>query len=777
MNYWRYFMDRKRPLARQKNVTSVSNGVHRRGSGLGTGFMERGMNRPSQFSGRKKAAVSGGISLPLIIAVLYFIVKLMGSDNPLPDNNPHGSILDSVSQGNNSSNQYVKPDTSVKSGSREKRTAILGDGKDQVTVMVYMCGTDLESESGMASADIEEMAEARFGDNVNLLIYTGGCTDWKLNGLSNKVNQIYQLRQGRIMCLEDNMGDGSMTEPKTLTSFIKYCNDNFSANRNILVLWDHGGGSVTGYGYDQRHKSSPSMSLAGIDEALEKSGVKFDFIGFDACLMATAETALVLDKYADYMIASEETEPGIGWYYKNWLTKLGKNSSLSTLDVGQIIVDDYISTCSQKCRGQKTTLSVVDLAEFSYTVPPALTDFARSINEMLSSQNYQSVSDARYLSREFAKSSKIDQVDLVNLSDNMNTAEGNILSRTVRNAVKYNKTSSDMSNAYGISIYFPYQRTSNVDRACETYNKIGIDSEYTKCIRQFACLETSGQIAAGGQSSPLSSLLGNGIMSGAPESASIISEILGSFISGISDKNIPGLDQSNIGFLKDSPLSDNDTASYIASNSLNPSNLIWGYKSDGKYVISLTESQWVLVHKLDKNMFLDDGKGFIDLGLDNVYTFNDNGDLIADTDTTWLTINSQVVSYYHTDTVEDGDNYTISGYVPAMINGIRADLLVVFDSQTPDGYVAGANINYQNNETETVPKNLTEINIGDKIDFICDYYSYDGKFLDSYFIGEQITVTDNLRVTDTNIDDAKVKISYRFTDIYNQQYWTETITK
>ena len=31
---------------------------------------------------------------------------------------------------------------------------------------------------------------------------------------------------------------------------------------------------------------------------------------------------MVLEPYADYMIASEETEPGIGWYYTGWLTAL-----------------------------------------------------------------------------------------------------------------------------------------------------------------------------------------------------------------------------------------------------------------------------------------------------------------------------------------------------------------------------------------------------------------------------------------------------------------------
>ena len=111
------------------------------------------------------------------------------------------------------------------------------------------------------------------------------------------------------------------------------------------------------------------MDLAGISKALKNGGVQFDFIGFDACLMATAETALMLNDYADYLIASEETEPGIGWYYTNWLTKLGENTSMPTVEIGKNIVDDFVSDLRKKCPGQKTTLSVIDLAEFANTVP------------------------------------------------------------------------------------------------------------------------------------------------------------------------------------------------------------------------------------------------------------------------------------------------------------------------------------------------------------------------------------------------------------------------
>ena len=39
---------------------------------------------------------------------------------------------------------------------------------------------------------------------------------------------------------------------------------------------------------------------------------------------------------------------------------------------------------------------------------------------------------------------------------------------------------------------------------------------------------------------------------------------------------------------------------------------------------------------MEMNVFLDDEKAFIDLGLDNVYEYNDDGDLIMEYDGTYL---------------------------------------------------------------------------------------------------------------------------------------------
>ncbi|MEZ4628152.1 MAG: hypothetical protein R2912_08770 [Eubacteriales bacterium] len=38
-------------------------------------------------------------------------------------------------------------------------------------------------------------------------------------------------------------------------------------------------------------------------------------------------------------------------------------------------------------------------------------------------------------------------------------------------------------------------------------------------------------------------------------------------------------------------------------------------------------------------------------------------------------------------------------------------------------------------------KGLVEIVAGDQIDFLCDYYNYDGTFNDAYYLGERIAAT------------------------------------
>ena len=803
------------PRGRQSNVTGGGSGVHRRGSGLGTGPVGSG----SFGGGRKTSSGSGthiggpqphhssgsggqsGYPFPgggtrvggggarLIFIVIVIVIILGGKglfsafgggssqgggSNPVNlvssllggGSSPYLSNVSTSSSPWGSDKNIGVLNREVSPEAREKYTQILGNGKDVVTIMVYMCGTDLESKGGMATNDLMEMANATLSDNVNVIVYTGGCKAWKNSIVSSSVNQIYKVvGGGKLECLESNMGTAAMTDPKTLESFIDYAHSNYPANRNILIFWDHGGGSVSGYGYDEKNPNSGSMDLAEISSALKNAGIKYDFIGFDACLMGSLETDLMAAQYADYLIGSEETEPGIGWSYTDWLTALSKNPSMSTLDIGKQIIDDFVDTCARQCSGQKTTLSLVDLSELQETVGDEFRAFCTDTQGLITSGDYVAVSDARTGSREFATSSHIDQIDMVNFARRVGSEEGNALAEVLLSAVKYNRTSSNMTNAYGISIYFPYNsKSAKVDKAVSTYEKIGLDDEYTDCIREFAGLEASGQTVASSSGIDVTSFLSGGSAQSSYGSLSNIdvNEMI-NLISGFS------------GMMSGRSMSDADTADYIADNHFDASVLSWK-EEDGTYYIPISSDQWELVNTVDLAMYYDDGSGYVDLGLDNLFEIDGKGNLISNVDGTWLSIENQPVAYYHTDTIDNGDDdYTITGYVPAYLNGEAVKLELVFDNDHPYGYIAGARIDYKG-ATDTEARGLIELAAGDKIDFVCDYYTYNGEYEDSYYLGETLVISDpdNIKISNTYLGGDFLAL-YRITDIYNGEYWTETV--
>ena len=163
---------KNRPQGRKKNVTGNSSGVNKRGDGLGTGRVgSHDYSRPSSGGGSstgKRAAIGGGGgALILIIAMLLMkgggLGGLLGGGGGSSDNDSTGTS----SSGGYSASAETSADTSVANGSRAKRTVIKGNGQDKVTLMVYMCGTDLESKYSMASSDLQEMASATIGSNVN----------------------------------------------------------------------------------------------------------------------------------------------------------------------------------------------------------------------------------------------------------------------------------------------------------------------------------------------------------------------------------------------------------------------------------------------------------------------------------------------------------------------------------------------------------------------------------------------------------------------------------
>lgn len=128
-----------------------------------------------------------------------------------------------------------------------------------------------------------------------------------------------------------NMGD-----PDTLADFLTFCNENYPSDRRAVVFWNHGGGSVAGIAFDELYDDD-SLTLPELGAAFNAAdfGGKYELIGFDACLMATIDTAATFVEYANWMVASEETKPGCGWDYEGIFGALSNNTGMNGGELGK----------------------------------------------------------------------------------------------------------------------------------------------------------------------------------------------------------------------------------------------------------------------------------------------------------------------------------------------------------------------------------------------------------------------------------------------------------
>lgn len=797
-----------RPHSREKRYSNTTQSVNKTSFTSGTSRGAQGSRSSGNtisilallaflFGKNSKSGIGKIIRIILIAFILYEIASFLFSGV--------GSIFSSNSNNNNITNNiptinehtdapiYVEDvssenvDLNVSSGARNKYTTILGNNKDEVTVMVYMIGTDLESGYGAASKDLYEMYYAGIKDNINIVVETGGCKNWQLD-ISNNYIERYTVNSEGLHPLQTKIKSEAMTNPNVLSDFIRYASNNFPANRYMLILWDHGGGSVTGYGYDEKYPYAESMSPALISEALRNGGVKFDIVGFDACLMANLETAIAVEPYADYLIGSEETEPGGGWYYTNWLKQLDSNTSIKTVELGKYIIDDYIDQSLSDNRNAQLTESIIDLAELKYQIAKPLSKFANSLSLKLNNEEYNVLANARSKTKEFSRSSGLDQVDLIDLANSMNLDGSNELITGLKKAIKYNRT-ANINNSYGLSAYFPYSSLSKMSKIAEIYDEIDMDEDYSKAVKAFATYASSGQIVNhnyGSSGTSLFDVLMDNDYSGSNYSSNDIYSLLfnsltgnngySNYYDGYSNEYGYGSYSDLFGggsdWIDSSLLS--GISNYFGRNHLDASSLKVT-KKNGQRVISLSEEEWSLIDTIMLQMFIDDGEGYIDLGMDNSFEFNNDGDLIAEADGTWLTLNNHFIAYYLvSDEYISDNNYRITGKIPALLNNQRVDIMVEFTDKNPYGKVLGAKPIYEDNDSQL--KGLIDIEDGDSIIFLCNYYSYDGELLEECQLGNTLIVNGSLELYNTNISNDYV-YTYCFLDHYGNKMWAKKMSK
>ena len=261
----------------------------------------------------------------------------------------------------------VTPDAENPNPSAPNGSAPGGDGS--WAVYWYLCGSDLETNHGCATADLAEMMEVALPENVTVVIQTGGSEIWQNDMMDASKLQRWLYTSEGLTLLEE-VESASMGDAQTLYDFLYYANASFPADKVAVTFWNHGGGSVDGAAFDQLYDND-SLNLLEMYQAFDAvwpanaASPALELVGFDTCLMATIDVAAVFQNFAKYLVASEETEPGNGWLYSGWLAELAQNPAMDGDDLGVAMCSSYYEGCEAAGTADQVTLSLTDLTKLA----------------------------------------------------------------------------------------------------------------------------------------------------------------------------------------------------------------------------------------------------------------------------------------------------------------------------------------------------------------------------------------------------------------------------
>ncbi len=374
------------------------------------------------------------------------------------------------------------------------------------TIMIYMCGSNLETDAGIATADLESIDPTMVDfDTTNILVYTGGTTTWHNNYASSNSNNIIELTEdGYVVVKEEekkNLGDS-----ETFSSFINYVYENYKADKYDLIIYDHGMGALGSISDDF---SNDFLTAFEMKEALEKSyfneNNKMETVLFRTCLNGTSEIASVFAPYANYMVASEEITRGNA--YSDVFAFI---NSIQLSDNGQSFGTKFIAGYknymeSIQLVGQlDSTYSIIDLSK-QKELENALDSFFKDVDV---SKNYNILSKIRANMHQYAvDAANVEVYDTVDLYElmyslrDLSPKKADKVLSIITSMVKENWSINDHS--HGLSIYFPYNGSMDYVAAhFGVYDRIDFSKNYFAFIKKFAGIKN-------GTSNMTTNLIGN----------------------------------------------------------------------------------------------------------------------------------------------------------------------------------------------------------------------------------------------------------------------------
>ena len=414
---------------------------------------------PQFYSNPPKKKRKWPLVLIVAIVALIVLVIVFGDDSETPQFSAPG-LSESTNPQPSSQTPQIPPVTIERGEDFDGTWAIYW----------YLCGSDLESEGAFASSDLEEMMRVRLPDNISVVIETGGAKLWH-NGAANS-NTRYLYDSSGLTFLEQ-LPSANMGDSRTLEDFLRFCNENYPADRQAVIFWNHGGGSVAGVAFDERY-GFDSLTLPEIRRAFEavntpsKQNPPYELIGFDACVMATIDVAEMLSGIGRYMVASQEWEPAIGWDYEGLLKALADDPGMSGAEFGKVICDTYYAACKAESSWflslvDDITLSVVDLTRidalmaayydigaesliYATVSPSYFSEYGRAARNAVSYGGNNSW---------YGYTNMVDLGDLVRQAgDNLLPEYGQALLNALADCVIYQVTGPLRTNASGLSKYY-----------------------------------------------------------------------------------------------------------------------------------------------------------------------------------------------------------------------------------------------------------------------------------------------------------------------------------
>ena len=367
------------------------------------------------------------------------------------------------------------------------------------TVMLYVCGADLERDNGQESASLADILATRYNaEEINVIGLLGGTTRWAGNRFDPSVLSIVNV-SGRRPSKVDEMPLGAMSDPATLTGFLNYCREKYPAEHYILVISDHGGGPLLGccvdYLFDRSLLSVNNLSKALADS--EFAGRGLDTIAFDCCLMGSLEISNSLAPFAQYMVATEDAMYGLG---HEWLA--GLENDASALDTAKRIADSTYLKNEKAITAQKASqlnsVSVIDLEKVP-GILPALNDYFEN-QPTVDQSNFTAIANRRRDGVDFGVTesggnSQYDLVDVGSLvkSFGADSELGSALMEKLQEAVPFHVGEED--RCLGLTIYHPSLNQKTAAKSMETYAGLNFAPAYVDYVIEYTAVMTGQPLA------------------------------------------------------------------------------------------------------------------------------------------------------------------------------------------------------------------------------------------------------------------------------------------